>query len=1090
MQMTTWLISDYKPTPLNILLRLGYNKFTSAMRKLLLGLSLITSLLTTLKAQVYSDVVFSSTSCAPNTTCTGYVQNPQNVADSSQTNYATLYNGLGVGSAVTLEYGFSTPAQAGALVGVTLQKGNQTLSAGVLSNITVQLLSSTGTVVAQKNGLQLEDLGLLGGSGNTPSYVVTFYTPQGNYDIKRVRITLGGVLNVLNDIRVYNAFYLSPATNGSGQICGLEYATNLLGSNCSGLLCSVGDPGKAVDTLSYDDYATLNIPVGLIGVLGTAEARLSWDTPGDSGQYVGFIIGPNNGLLNVALISSITITLHDAAGNVVHTQNGFSTVDLTLLSGTSQKNIIGFYAPVNFVSARIRLTQIVGLLTSLRVYGAIKFDATPDIVQITTSPFTNLCNGDSVVLTASPGYDQYFWSTGETTQSIVTSQSGTYSLTALDADACLYYSQVQAITINPLPPTPIISGITANPTLLCNGDSATLSIMTQNSVMWSTGETDSSITVQAAGIYSVTVTDSLGCMSTSDTLTIATDSAFVNIISMDSITCQGVQITLIANGSDPVIWSTGTMSDTLMVAPLVTTTYVASVQSAGGCVDSASLQVTVKPLPTPPTISGAPADTITLCNGAIQTLVANIPAGTYDLMWSSGDTTNSIDVSLSGSYFLTITDSAGCFSNSDTLVVEADSALINISTASGDSSACFSNTTQIILLSNANGSVMWSTSDTTSTIMVMPNATATYSATVTTNAGCMATDTFTLNINPLPTTPVIEGVEPGASSLVICNGASVTFSVTTTDNATWNTGDTTNAITVSTPGQYFVTIEDVNGCTATSDTLDVLTETASISLLFADSVSCGGESITIVIAANGPVVWNDGSTGTTFTATPTVNTTYTATVTTPLNCQEQLMVTVTVSDTSSYANAQNDEGFTLSNTPAPEVNIADNDTYSGTAIWSILGGASNGTANISGSIITYTPNADYTGIDSVTYLLCSVNSCGTVCDTATIIYTIELDPNPIIPGIKIPGGISPNGDGTNDGFVIDGLHNFPKNKLTILNRWGDILFKAEPYNNDWDGTASQGLVMNNAPVPDGTYYYVLVLGDGSKPVRGFIEVRK
>ena len=1060
------------------------------MRKLLLGLSLITGLLTTLKAQVYSDVVFTSTSCAPNTTCTGYVESPQNVADSSQANYATLFNGLGVGSAVTLEYGFSTPAQAGSLVGVTLQKGNQTLSAGVLSNITVQLISSSGTVVAQKNGLQLEDLGLLGGAGNTPAYVVTFYTPQGTYDIQRVRVTLGGVLNVLNDIRVYNAFYLSPATNGSGQICGLDYATNLLGSSCSGLLCSVGNPGLAVDTLSYDDYATLNIPVGLLGVLGTAETRLSWDTPGDSGQYVGFIIGPNNGLLNLALISGITITLHDAAGAVVHTQNGFSTVDLTLLSGTSQKNIVGFYAPVDFVSARIQLTQIVGLLTSLRVYGAIKFDATPNIVQITTSPFTNLCSGDSVLLTATPGYDQYFWSTGETTQSIMVDQSGTYSLTALDVDACLYYSQVQPITINPLPSTPVISGITANPTLLCNGDSVTLSIITQNTVTWSTGQTDSSITVQAAGVYSVTVTDSLGCMSTSDTLTINTDSAFVSIISLDSTTCKGVQVTLIADGSEPVMWSNGTVNDTLMVAPLVTTTYVASVQSAGGCVDSASVEIIVKPLPTPPTILGAPSDSITLCNGAVQTLTSSIPAGTYDLMWSTGDTTGSIDVSLSGSYFLTITDSAGCFSSSDTLVVDADSAIINISTVSGDSSACFSNTTEIVLLSNANGSVVWSTSDTTSTIMVMPNLTATYSATVTTSAGCMATDTFTLNINPLPTTPVISGVEPGASSLVICNGASVTFSVTTTDNILWNTGDTTNAIIVSNAGEYFVTIEDINGCTATSDTVDVLTETASISLLFADSVACGGEDITIVVAANGPVVWNDGSTGTTFTATPTVNTTYTGTVTTPLNCQQQLMVTVTVSDTSSYANAQNDEGFTLSNTPAPEVNVAENDTYSGTGIWSILSGPSNGTANINGSVIAYTPNADYTGVDSVTYLLCSVSACGTSCDTATVIYTIELDPNPIIPTIKIPGGISPNGDGTNDHLVIDGLGNFPKNQLTILNRWGDILFKAEPYNNDWDGTASQGLVANNAPLPDGTYYYVLMLGDGSKPVKGFIEIRK
>eukprot|EP01034_Spumella_vulgaris_P014483 gene14483-18488_t len=192
-------------------------------------------------------------------------------------------------------------------------------------------------------------------------------------------------------------------------------------------------------------------------------------------MYVGFLIGQNNLLLNLALLSNMQITFHDALENVVHTKTGFTSVDLTLLSGSSEKSIIGFYSPVDFVSARIQLNQLVGLLTSLRVYGAIRFDATPDVVDITTSPFTNLCDGDSVTLTATPGYDQYFWSTGQTGSSITVDQSGTYSLTALDQDACLYYSNVAAIDINDLPVQPIIAHVTANPTLLCNGASVLLS---------------------------------------------------------------------------------------------------------------------------------------------------------------------------------------------------------------------------------------------------------------------------------------------------------------------------------------------------------------------------------------------------------------------------------------------------------------------------------------------------------------------------------------------------------------------------------------------------------------------------------------
>ena len=74
----------------------------------------------------------------------------------------------------------------------------------------------------------------------------------------------------------------------------------------------------------------------------------------------------------------------------------------------------------------------------------------------------------------------------------------------------------------------------------------------------------------------------------------------------------------------------------------------------------------------------------------------------------------------------------------------------------------------------------------------------------------------------------------------------------------------------------------------------------------------------------------------------------------------------------------------------------------------------------------------------------------------------------------VPNGITPNGDGRNDFFMIPILEQqpnaFPNSELIIFNRWGDILFKASPYNNNWEG-------QNNAgnPIPEGTYYYVLRL---------------
>jgi len=71
--------------------------------------------------------------------------------------------------------------------------------------------------------------------------------------------------------------------------------------------------------------------------------------------------------------------------------------------------------------------------------------------------------------------------------------------------------------------------------------------------------------------------------------------------------------------------------------------------------------------------------------------------------------------------------------------------------------------------------------------------------------------------------------------------------------------------------------------------------------------------------------------------------------------------------------------------------------------------------------------------------------------------------------------ITPNGDGTNDELRFEVLDNadpdfFPDNEIIIFNRWGDIVFKARPYNNDWRGQNTAG-----QELPHATYYYILRL---------------
>jgi gliding motility-associated-like protein len=84
-----------------------------------------------------------------------------------------------------------------------------------------------------------------------------------------------------------------------------------------------------------------------------------------------------------------------------------------------------------------------------------------------------------------------------------------------------------------------------------------------------------------------------------------------------------------------------------------------------------------------------------------------------------------------------------------------------------------------------------------------------------------------------------------------------------------------------------------------------------------------------------------------------------------------------------------------------------------------------------------------------------------------------------------------DGNGKNDRFVVDNIKDYPNNRLTIVNRWGEILYKKdEPYKNEsgWDGTDATG-----SPVESGTYYYIFypdVNVNKTKNYKGFILVIK
>jgi len=87
--------------------------------------------------------------------------------------------------------------------------------------------------------------------------------------------------------------------------------------------------------------------------------------------------------------------------------------------------------------------------------------------------------------------------------------------------------------------------------------------------------------------------------------------------------------------------------------------------------------------------------------------------------------------------------------------------------------------------------------------------------------------------------------------------------------------------------------------------------------------------------------------------------------------------------------------------------------------------------------------------------------------------------------VEVPSGFTPNGDGINDQLIITALDNYSAAHLTIYDRYGNIVYENEEYDNSWNGTNSK----NGMELPDGTYYYLLEL-DGEEPANGYIHINR
>jgi gliding motility-associated-like protein len=132
-----------------------------------------------------------------------------------------------------------------------------------------------------------------------------------------------------------------------------------------------------------------------------------------------------------------------------------------------------------------------------------------------------------------------------------------------------------------------------------------------------------------------------------------------------------------------------------------------------------------------------------------------------------------------------------------------------------------------------------------------------------------------------------------------------------------------------------------------------------------------------------------------------------------------------------------------------------------------------------------------TTLDAGIYSLTVTNTgCSSTPTTVTVVVNDCTSDTTIVLDFNIPEGFSPNGDGTNDLFVIRGIDRFPANTFVIFNRWGNKIFEASPYKNEWDGKSTSGIRIGGDDLPVGTYFYLLDLGDGSEIYKGTIYLNK
>lgn len=542
-------------------------------------------------------------------------------------------------------------------------------------------------------------------------------------------------------------------------------------------------------------------------------------------------------------------------------------------------------------------------------------------VEIDSSTITNVqCNGGnngaiSVFVSGGVPPVTFQWSNGVSTQNLSNITSGNYTVTVTDGSGCT------AVKTHAVTQPPFLAATTSSTPSFCGQAVGSATVTPSGgvppySVLWSTGQTTSTINGLSAGTYSVTVTDSRACTRIGNAVVILSNGPVISLQNQTDVTCAGgnngaIDIT-VSGGTSPYSysWSTGAVSQD--ISNLTAGVYTVFVTDNTSCSDSAQF-VIEEPLPLSVNaiLNGAGCGQT---NGSVS-LVVSGGTPSYSYLWSGGQQTALVSNLAPGPYSVVITDALGCDTSLNYTVSSLPGPVVVIDSVRNI--ACNGGSNGRIFISVSGGSLpysyLWSDGGTSQDRFGLSSGT--YTVTVTATGGCTATVSATLTQNTaiVPAFTVTQAtcnLSNGSISATVSGGVSPYSLV-------WENGATSSTISGLSAGYYSITVTDNLGCIKRDSALLTNAGIPQVNLVNSLQPSCFGSAngaITINIS-NGvspySFQWSNGDNSVTADSIPAGS--YTVTVSDNSGCtrvrtfilQQPDSITLSVQSTASNCGLTN-----------------------------------------------------------------------------------------------------------------------------------------------------------------------------------------